>query len=140
MSKVNETLVPDAPPDPTAATDAPAVPVVPASLGDYLRVWVSQLRGGNAGILPVLLGLVLISVIFQSLNSHFLTAGNLVNLGVQGAVFMLLAMAEVTSPIIRSSEAMSLRATILTVVNWPPMINRPFERARSLTQPLTPPR
>src|SRR5205807_3340133 len=33
--------------------------------------------------------------IFQSLNSRFLSAGNLVNLLVQGAVFMLLAMGEV---------------------------------------------
>jgi len=95
MSKVNETLVPDAPPDPTAVTDAPVVPAIPESLGDYLRVWVSRLKGGDTGILPVLLGLFLISIIFQSLNSHFLTAGNLVNLAVQGAVFMLLAMAEV---------------------------------------------
>ena len=46
-------------------------------------------------MLPVVLGLILISVIFQSLNSNFLTAGNLVNLLVQGAVYMLLAMAEV---------------------------------------------
>ena len=46
-------------------------------------------------MLPVIVGLILISVIFQSLNSNFLTAGNLVNLLVQGAVYMLLAMAEV---------------------------------------------
>jgi D-xylose transport system permease protein len=42
-----------------------------------------------------MIGMVIIAVIFQSLNSKFLTAGNLVNLLVQGAVFMLLAMAEV---------------------------------------------
>ena len=46
-------------------------------------------------MLPVVGGLLLISVLFQSLNSNFLTAGNLVNLLVQGAVYMLLAMAEV---------------------------------------------
>ena len=49
----------------------------------------------ESGVLPVVLGLFLISVIFQSLNSNFLTAGNIVNLLVQGAVYMLLAMAEV---------------------------------------------
>jgi D-xylose transport system permease protein len=65
------------------------------SLRDYMRTWVIRVRGGETGILPVLVGLLLISVIFQSLNSHFLTAGNLVNLLVQGAVFMLLAMGEV---------------------------------------------
>ena len=51
-----------------------------------------------------------------------------------------LGIAAVTSPVVGSSEAMSLRATVLTVVNWPPMINRPFVRARSLTRPLAPPR
>ena len=46
-------------------------------------------------MLPVIGGLLLISILFQSLNSHFLTAGNLVNLLIQGAVYMLLAMAEI---------------------------------------------
>ena len=56
----------------------------------------SALRcAGESGDLPVIVGMFLIAVIFQSLNSKFLTAGNLVNLLVQGAVFMLLAMAEV---------------------------------------------
>ena len=35
------------------------------------------------------------SILFQAMNSHFLTAGNLVNLLVQAAVFSLLAMGEV---------------------------------------------
>jgi D-xylose transport system permease protein len=39
--------------------------------------------------------LLLISILFQSLNSKFLTAGNLVNLLIQSAVYILLAMAEV---------------------------------------------
>jgi D-xylose transport system permease protein len=39
--------------------------------------------------------MILISIIFQSLNSKFLSAGNLVNLLVQGAAYMLLAMGEV---------------------------------------------
>ena len=38
---------------------------------------------------------MLISILFQSLNSNFLSAGNLVNLLIQGAVYMLLAMGEV---------------------------------------------
>ena len=46
-------------------------------------------------MLPVIGGLLLISILFQSLNSHFLTAGNLVNLLIQGAAYMLLAMGEV---------------------------------------------
>ena len=65
------------------------------SLGDYLRASFVRIRGGESGVLPVVGGLLLISILFQSLNSNFLTAGNLVNLLIQGAAYMLLAMGEV---------------------------------------------
>jgi D-xylose transport system permease protein len=65
------------------------------SLAEYFRGAVTRMRSGQTGVLPVIVGLILISIIFQSLNSNFLTAGNIVNLLVQGAVYMLLAMAEV---------------------------------------------
>jgi D-xylose transport system permease protein len=83
-----------------ATVAAEAVPVVPPeilanSLGEYLRAWAARVRAGESGVLPVVVGLVLISAIFQVANSEFLSAGNLVNLLVQGATFMLLAMGEV---------------------------------------------
>jgi D-xylose transport system permease protein len=83
-----------------AAADTMNAAVVPPeivanSLGDYLRAWVARLRAGESGVLPVIVGLIIISIVFQTLNNKFLTAGNLVNLLIQGAVFMLLAMAEV---------------------------------------------
>jgi D-xylose transport system permease protein len=65
------------------------------SLGDYVRGWIVRVRGGDSGILPVVGGLILVSILFQALNSHFLTARNLVNLLIQGAAYMLLAMAEI---------------------------------------------
>jgi D-xylose transport system permease protein len=74
---------------------AVAPELVATSLGDYLRASVARVRGGESGVLPVIAGLLLISALFQTLNSHFLTAGNLVNLLVQGAVYMLLAMGQV---------------------------------------------
>jgi D-xylose transport system permease protein len=43
----------------------------------------------------VIAGLVVIGVVFQSLNRHFLSPVNLTDLLVQGAVFMLLGMSEV---------------------------------------------
>ena len=55
----------------------------------------SRLRANQSGLVPVLAGLALISVVFQALNPNFLSAGNLVNLVVQGSVFMVLAMAEI---------------------------------------------
>ena len=78
-----------------AETEIAAVGVAPASLGEYLRSGIVRVKGGESGVLPVVGGLLLISVLFQSLNSHFLTSRNLVNLLIQGAVFMLLAMGEV---------------------------------------------
>jgi len=64
-------------------------------VGDYLSLVWSRVKGGETGVLPVVGGLLLVSILFQSLDGHFLTAGNLVNLLVQAAVFALLAMAEV---------------------------------------------
>jgi D-xylose transport system permease protein len=65
------------------------------TLRDYMRVVAIRIRTGDSGVLPVVGGLLLISILFQSLNSNFLTAGNLVNLLIQGAVYMTLAMGEV---------------------------------------------
>ena len=79
--------------DTTRAVVAPEL--VADSFGEYVRASFARLRAGESGVLPVIVGLILISIIFQTLNSKFLTAGNLVNLLVQGAVFILLAMAEV---------------------------------------------
>src|SRR5262245_50162215 len=82
------------------ASDGRVDPALPAdiaadSLGGYFRLAVARVRAGESGVLPVVGGLILISILFQSMNSNFLTAGNLVNLLVQAAVFSLLAMAEV---------------------------------------------
>ena len=46
-------------------------------------------------MLPVVVGLIIIVIIFQTQNSKFLSTGNLTNLLEQSGVFVLLAMAEV---------------------------------------------
>jgi D-xylose transport system permease protein len=84
----------------SAAAARDAAMALPPSLqatstSDYLKATLVRVKGGETGILPVLAGLVLISIVFQLANSHFLTAPNLVNLLIQAAVFSLLAMAEV---------------------------------------------
>ena len=92
---------PELPPDPTAAVDAAAVELPPGivaqSLGEYVRGYIGRIRGGQSGVLPVVVGLVAIMVVFEviSPNHVFLSAGNLVNLFQQSAVFMVLAMAEI---------------------------------------------
>ena len=93
MTEVRE---PELAPGAAANADLAAAPEVMAdSLADYLRGIYLRIRGGESGVLPVVAGLILISALFQSLNSNFLTAGNLVNLLIQGSAYMLLAMGEV---------------------------------------------
>ena len=89
-----ETPMPDAE-HPESVDLSLAMGPVADSAGDYLRAAFVRIKGGETGVLPVVGGLLLVSVLFQSLNSHFLTTGNMVNLLVQAAVFSLLAMGEV---------------------------------------------
>lgn len=69
--------------------------VAPDSISAFIRGRWQQVKTGEVGVIPVLAGLVVLSIIFQSQDSAFLSAGNLTNLLVQGAVFILLGMAEV---------------------------------------------
>ena len=101
MSKVDEPTGPEIPPEEltdVAARQAElAVPaeLVAGSAREYVRASVARIKAGEAGILPVVGGLIIVSILFQSLNSNFLTAQNLVNLLIQAAVFALLGMGEV---------------------------------------------
>ena len=91
-SAVPETGSVPAIPEPPASG---ATAVAPQSFAAYGRGAWTRVLAGQSGVLPVLLGMLLIGVIFQSQNGKFLSAGNLVNLMVQGAVFMLIGMGEV---------------------------------------------
>jgi len=62
------------------------------SLADYGRRWWAGVRTGDLGSLPIVVGLILIAIIFQSQNSQFLTAGNFVNLIVQMAAITIIGM------------------------------------------------
>ncbi|HEV2450833.1 MAG TPA: ABC transporter permease [Streptosporangiaceae bacterium] len=91
------------PPETTAEAEAAAAEsarlaapeIIAGSLGEYARIWLRRVRAGESGALPVTIGLVAIVVYFQVRNSLFLSAGNLVNLLIQGTPFILLGMAEV---------------------------------------------
>jgi D-xylose transport system permease protein len=91
---------PEEAPDLTAAPEAAKAEVPPElvaqTFGEYARAYVSRVRNGGAGVLPVVVGLIAIMVVFEviSPNHVFLSAGNLVNLFEQSSVFMVLAMAE----------------------------------------------
>jgi D-xylose transport system permease protein len=69
--------------------------VIADSLGEYVKIWITRVRNGESGALPVILGLVAIVIYFQVRSSLFLSAGNLVNLIGQAAWIIMLGMAEV---------------------------------------------
>lgn len=50
------------------------------SIGGLISAFVDRVRSGDLGFLPVIVGLILICIVFQSLNDVFLSPGNLVNL------------------------------------------------------------
>jgi D-xylose transport system permease protein len=86
--------------DLTADPQAAAADVPPAllaqSLGQYLRAWWLQVRSGNSGVLPVVLGIVIVAVVFQIITPEhaFLRPSNLVYIFGLSTVYMMLAMAE----------------------------------------------
>src|SRR2546423_2831460 len=92
---------PDSASDSIATREAASVEVPPEivaqSLGEWFRAWLLRIRSGDSGVLPVILGLVIITIVFQAISPQhvFLSAGNLVNLFQQSAVFMVLAMGEI---------------------------------------------
>jgi D-xylose transport system permease protein len=61
-------------------------------LAGYARQWLDNVRGGELGILPILVGIVIIAIYFQARNSQFLTAGNFVNLIAQTAPIAVIGM------------------------------------------------
>src|ERR1700681_3584145 len=86
--------------DLTAVAPSEAVADLPPellaqTLGQYLRAWLQRIRSGDSGVLPVLLGIIVVAVAFQIANGKFLSPQNLVNLFEQSTIYMLLAMAEI---------------------------------------------
>jgi D-xylose transport system permease protein len=58
----------------------------------YFQNWIEDIRGGELGILPIIVGIVVIAAYMQARNSHFLTAGNFVNLIAQMSPFAVIGM------------------------------------------------
>ncbi|HWM98691.1 MAG TPA: hypothetical protein VNO54_16750, partial [Streptosporangiaceae bacterium] len=86
--------------DLTAAPEVAAAEVPPEllaqSLGEYLRAWWLRVRSGNSGVLPVVLGMVVVAVAFEIVTPEhaFLRPSNLVYIFGLSTVYMVLAMAE----------------------------------------------
>jgi D-xylose transport system permease protein len=78
------------PPAPEVDGARPSEPTV--NLGAYARERVRSLREGELGAMPIVIGIVVIAIYFQARNSHFLTAGNFVNLLAQMSAVTIIGM------------------------------------------------
>ncbi|MFE5814771.1 sugar ABC transporter permease [Streptomyces sp. NPDC056479] len=106
----------------------PRLLVQEQGLAGYLTEFRRKLKAGELGSLPVILGLVAICVIFQSLNSAFLSAQNINDITVTmvgtgmisvGIVFVLL-LGEIDLSVGSVSGASSAIAAVLAVnQGWP---------------------
>jgi D-xylose transport system permease protein len=112
-----------------AAADVPAA-LTAQSLGEYFRASWARVRGGDSGVLPVILAIVIVAIGFQIENSKFLSAQNLVNLFEQSTVYMLLAIAEIFALLLGEIDlsvglVMGLGSVVVaelvqpTGANWP---------------------
>jgi D-xylose transport system permease protein len=82
-----------------AAAAAVEVPpeILAQTLGQYLRGWWLRVRGGDSGVIPVVVGLLMVAVVFQitTPENAFLRPSNLVYLFQESTIYMVLAMAEI---------------------------------------------
>ncbi|MEU0033284.1 sugar ABC transporter permease [Streptomyces sp. NPDC006333] len=104
IDKTSETPEDHAVENPEAAAAAvtvvdPRLLVREQGLAGYVTEFKRKMKAGDLGSMPVVIGLIIIWIIFQSLNSNFLTAGNLSDISVAmvgtgmiavGIVFVLL--------------------------------------------------
>jgi D-xylose transport system permease protein len=65
------------------------------SLQAYLKDSLIKIRSGQSGLAPILLGLVVLAIFFQTKNSLFLSVGNLTNLLTQASYLIMFGFAEI---------------------------------------------
>src|SRR5438132_457136 len=112
--RVARAEAPETAPDPTAAAQAATLEVPPElvaqSLGEWFRAWLTRIRSGDSGVLPVLLALLII------------TLGGLLTW--QGAMLIILGLALSGYPSLAGLDANRqvlynlMNGTIDPVVSW----------------------
>ncbi|MEP7288734.1 MAG: ABC transporter permease [Chloroflexota bacterium] len=126
MTTTNDSIndAPDAVPNPMLASEIQQSPVT------FVRGYLRRLRAGDLGSLPIIVGLIIIAVIFQTQNENFLTPRNFVNLILQmagittiayGVVFVLL-LGEIDLSVGYVSAVAAVALTLMlrppTVIPW----------------------
>ncbi|WP_235940663.1 sugar ABC transporter permease [Paramicrobacterium fandaimingii] len=93
-----------------------------------IRAFGKRIRAGNLGSLPIVAGLILIWIVFQLLNSKFLSADNLVNLTLQCAALGTIALGVVVVLLVAqidlsvgslSGVASAVLGVTFVQMNWP---------------------
>ena len=91
-------------------------------IGGALRAFVDRVRSGDLGMLPVIVGLILISAVFAALNPVFLAPNNLVNLlfdaAAVGCISLGIVCVLILGEIDLSVGSMSGLASALIGVLW----------------------
>lgn len=67
-------------------------PKEPTTVGEYLRAWWVRVQSGDLGFLPIIIGLVVIVLIFGTLDSRYFSGRNFTNLLLQMAPFATIAI------------------------------------------------
>jgi D-xylose transport system permease protein len=120
-----------------AAGESLAIPVDPRlmlrerGLRGYFDVLVRRMRAGELGSIPVVVGLIVIWIVFQSLDSRFLSSANLSNLVQQMSavgiisigIVLVLLLGEIDLSV---GSVSGLTSAILAVLNvnhgWPTLV------------------
>jgi D-xylose transport system permease protein len=108
-----------------------------AEPGAVLRSAGDRLARGDLGPLPVIAGLVVIAIVFGTLNDHFLSAENLTNLALQMAatgtislgVIMVLLLGEIDLSV---GSVSGLSAVLMTIFNVEHGLNPVFAIALAI--------
>lgn len=77
---------------PPPTESSPLVGQTAQPLSEYVNAYLRRMRSGDLGSLPIILGVLIIAVIFQTLNANYLTPRNFVNLIVQMAGITTIAI------------------------------------------------
>jgi D-xylose transport system permease protein len=99
MTVDDDTTVPE-PVDDAAMIDVEEIPPAEtpslepptASLGGYVSAWWQRVKAGDLGALPIIVGLVIITIVFGLLDDTFLVERNFTNLLLQMAPYATIAI------------------------------------------------
>lgn len=100
----------------------------PGGVRSAIDLFVTRVRGGELGVLPVVLGIIVIWTVFQLLNPVFLSSQNLVNLTLQCAAIGTIALGVVVVLLLGeidlsvgsvSGLAAAVLAVSFTQLQWP---------------------